>query len=92
LPVNKLLTKYDGEGLQHDVVAVAILMHERGADVEPEVVLAFAFDDGVRLVARLLVGHGQLLRGWYGAPYDPDEIGEQQIVATLKRIANTSRP
>ena len=29
---------------------------------------------------------------WYGAPYDPDEIGEQQIVATLKRIANTSRP
>jgi Plasmid pRiA4b ORF-3-like protein len=29
---------------------------------------------------------------WHGAPYDPDEIGEQQIVATLKRIANTSRP
>ena len=29
---------------------------------------------------------------WYGAPYDPDEIGEQQIVTTLNRIANTSRP
>ena len=26
---------------------------------------------------------------WYGAPYYPDEIDEQQIVATLKRIANT---
>ena len=26
------------------------------------------------------------------AQYDPDEIGKQQIVATLKRIANTSRP
>jgi hypothetical protein len=29
---------------------------------------------------------------WYGAPYDPDEIDEQQIVTTLNRIANTSRP
>jgi hypothetical protein len=29
---------------------------------------------------------------WYVAPYDPDEIGEQQIVATLSRITNTSRP
>jgi Plasmid pRiA4b ORF-3-like protein len=28
---------------------------------------------------------------WYGAPYDPDEIGEQQIVTTLNRIAITSR-
>jgi len=28
---------------------------------------------------------------WYGAPYDPNEIDEQQIVATLNRIANTSR-
>ena len=28
---------------------------------------------------------------WYGAPYDPDEIGEQQIVTTLNLIANTSR-
>ena len=28
---------------------------------------------------------------WYGGPYDPDEIDEQQIVATLSRIANTSR-
>lgn len=29
---------------------------------------------------------------WYGAPYDPDEIDEQQIVISLKRIANTRRP
>ena len=29
---------------------------------------------------------------WYGAPYDPDEIDEQQIVIALNRIANTSRP
>ena len=29
---------------------------------------------------------------WYGGPYDPDEIGEQQIVTTLTGIANTSRP
>jgi len=28
---------------------------------------------------------------WYGAPYYPDEIDEQQIVATLNRIANTGR-
>ena len=24
---------------------------------------------------------------WHGAPYDPDEIDEQQIVITLSRIA-----
>ena len=29
---------------------------------------------------------------WYGAPYDPDEIDEQQIVIALNRSANTSRP
>jgi hypothetical protein len=29
---------------------------------------------------------------WYGAPYDPNEIGEEQIINTLNRIANTSRP
>ena len=29
---------------------------------------------------------------WYGAPYDPDDIDEQQIVITLKRIANAWRP
>ncbi len=28
---------------------------------------------------------------WYGGPYYPDEIDEQQIVAALNRIANTSR-
>jgi Plasmid pRiA4b ORF-3-like protein len=28
---------------------------------------------------------------WYGAPYDPDEIDEQQIVITLNRIAKTWR-
>ena len=27
----------------------------------------------------------------YGGPYDPDEIGEQEIVAALERIANTNR-
>jgi len=29
---------------------------------------------------------------WYGRPYNPDEIDEQQIITTLKRIANTWRP
>jgi Plasmid pRiA4b ORF-3-like protein len=28
---------------------------------------------------------------WYGGPYDPDDIGEAQIRAALKRVANTSR-
>jgi hypothetical protein len=28
---------------------------------------------------------------WYGAPYDPDEIDEQQIVTTLNHIATTWR-
>ena len=28
---------------------------------------------------------------WYGGPYDPDDIGEQQINTTLSRIANRSR-
>jgi pRiA4b ORF-3-like protein len=28
---------------------------------------------------------------WYGAPYDPDEIDEQQIVITLNRIAKSWR-
>ncbi len=29
---------------------------------------------------------------WYGRPYDPDDIEEEQIRITLKRIANASRP
>jgi hypothetical protein len=29
---------------------------------------------------------------WYGRPYDPNEIDEQQIINTLSRIANTRRP
>jgi hypothetical protein len=29
---------------------------------------------------------------WYGAPYDPDQIDEQQIIAALDRIAHTRRP
>ena len=29
---------------------------------------------------------------WYGGPYYPDEIDEQEIVTTLSRIANTRRP
>ena len=28
---------------------------------------------------------------WYGGPYDPDDIGEAQIRAALKRLANTGR-
>lgn len=28
---------------------------------------------------------------WYGGPYDPDDIDEQRIVGTLKRIATTGR-
>jgi hypothetical protein len=59
-------TQYDfaveRQGLQHHVEAVSILMHEGGADVEPKIVLAFAFDHRVRLVARLLSSQGQLLR------------------------------
>src|ERR1019366_2832795 len=67
----------DGKRLQHDVVSIAILMHERGADVEPEVVLPFAFDDGVRLEARLLSSHGQLLRGWWGVSTRRRVLGSQ---------------
>ena len=29
---------------------------------------------------------------WYGRPYDPDDIDEQQIVINLKSIANARRP
>ena len=29
---------------------------------------------------------------WYGRPYDPDEIDEEQIITALSRIANTRRP
>jgi hypothetical protein len=28
---------------------------------------------------------------WYGRPYDPDEIGEQQIISALSRTVNTAR-
>ena len=28
---------------------------------------------------------------WYGRPYDPDEIDEQQIIIALKRIAGPRR-
>ncbi len=29
---------------------------------------------------------------WYGAPYDPDEVGEERIVTTLNGVAHTRRP
>ena len=29
---------------------------------------------------------------WYGGPYDPDNIDEQQINVTLGRLANSYRP
>jgi Plasmid pRiA4b ORF-3-like protein len=29
---------------------------------------------------------------WYGGPYDPDEINEQQIIAALGRISNRRHP
>src|SRR5271154_3685794 len=29
---------------------------------------------------------------WYGPPYDPDDIDEEQIKASLKRVATASRP
>jgi hypothetical protein len=29
---------------------------------------------------------------WYGGPYDPEDIDEEQIRISLKRIANASRP
>jgi hypothetical protein len=29
--------------------------------------------------------------GWYGRPYDPDEIGEQQIITALSRTVNAAR-
>jgi len=29
---------------------------------------------------------------WYGGPYDPDDIGEQQVITALSRVANTKRP
>ena len=52
----------DREGLQQDVETFSVLVHEGRADIEPEVILAFSFDDGVRLIARLLFGsHTQLL-------------------------------
>jgi hypothetical protein len=28
---------------------------------------------------------------WYGGPYDPNDIGEQQIITALSRVANTRR-
>jgi Plasmid pRiA4b ORF-3-like protein len=30
--------------------------------------------------------------GWYGGPYDPNEIDVEQIKITLGRIANSYRP
>jgi hypothetical protein len=52
--------------LQHDVEAVAVLVREYEADVEPEVVLALAPDHRIGAVRRLsglfLIRHGTLLR------------------------------
>ena len=28
---------------------------------------------------------------WYGRPYDPNDIGEQKVIAALKRLANAKR-
>jgi len=47
----------DGERLQDDVEALAVLVHESRSDVEPKIVLALTLDDGVRLVGRLLSSH-----------------------------------
>jgi hypothetical protein len=29
---------------------------------------------------------------WYGGPYDLHEIGEQQVITALSRVANARRP
>ena len=43
----------DRKRLQHDVISVAILVHERRTDREPKVVLSFALHDGERTIGRL---------------------------------------
>jgi hypothetical protein len=44
----------EGEGLEDDVKALAVLMDERDADVEPDGCLPVSLEDGVRAVLRLL--------------------------------------
>jgi hypothetical protein len=43
--------------LQHDVEAISVLVHERGADGEPKVVCALSLYDSIGTVGWLLVGH-----------------------------------
>ena len=45
-------------GLEDDVEALPVLVRERQAEVEPVVVLAFAFDHGRRTMRRLQADHG----------------------------------
>jgi hypothetical protein len=42
--------------LEDDILAIAVLMHEGGADRDPEIILAFPLVHRVGGVARLLIG------------------------------------
>jgi hypothetical protein len=38
---------HDRQRLENDIVAIAIMVHERCPDGEPEIVMALSFDDSV---------------------------------------------
>lgn len=48
--------------------------------------------DFLDAIAKPRSRQGRSLLDWYGGPYDPDDIDEEQIPITLKRIASRWRP
>ena len=55
-----------GSACRTMLIAVAVLVHERRADGEPKVVLAFALDDGVGAICGCWLAIAGLLSGWWG--------------------------
>lgn len=95
---------YDfGDGWRHRIVVDAVQKAEPGVlyprflggerRCPPEDVGGVpGYYDFLDAIAKPRSQEGRSLLDWYGAPYDPDNIEEEQIAITLKRIAKRWRP
>ncbi|MGO8922544.1 MAG: IS1096 element passenger TnpR family protein [Xanthobacteraceae bacterium] len=82
----------DEEAKSRGVLAVRALEPDRVALCPPEDCGGFpGYYDFLDNIASKQSKKRKAALDWYGAPYDPDEIDEQQIVITLNRIAKTWR-
>ena len=61
-------------------------------DAHLKIAVGPGYFDFIENIARKPSKKAKEALDWYGCPYDPDDIDEQQINVTLGRIANSYRP